>query len=144
MQRQTQFLKQDDFVPGWHHVDADGQVLGRMATRIATVLQGKHRPDYTPHVDCGDFVIVTNADKIVLTGNKLTQRLKTRWSGYPGGLKAETFGMVKQRHPERLVEDAVRRMLPKGRLGRKMFKKLKVYAGAEHPHASQRPEPMAF
>jgi large subunit ribosomal protein L13 len=95
---------------------------------------GKHRPEYTPHVDCGDFVVVTNAEKVALTGNKKTQRVRKSFSGYPGGLKVETFEQVLERHPERLVEDAVRRMLPKGPLGRKMFKKLKVYAGPEHPH----------
>ncbi|MCK4872528.1 MAG: 50S ribosomal protein L13 [Phycisphaerales bacterium] len=142
MQRQTYFARKDDIERQWHHVDADGQVLGRMASRIATVLMGKHRPEYTPHVDCGDFVVVTNAEKIVMTGNKLTQRVKTRYSGYPGGLRTRTYQYILEKHPERLVEDAVRRMLPKNRLGRKMYKKLKVYAGPEHPHTAQNPAPM--
>jgi large subunit ribosomal protein L13 len=142
MPRQTYFAKAGDVTPDWHVVDADGKVLGRMASDIATVLMGKHRPEYTPHVDCGDFVVVTNAAKIRLTGRKLDQRMKLRYSGYPGGLKAESVRRVLERHPERVVEDAVRRMLPKNRLGRQMFKKLKVYAGPEHPHHAQQPSAM--
>lgn len=140
MQRQTYFAKSGDVTPQWLHVDAEGQVLGRLATRIATVLMGKHRPEYTPHTDCGDFVVVTNAEKVSLTGNKATQSIRKRFSGYPGGLRVETFQQVLDRHPERLIEDAVKRMLPKGKLGRQMFKKLKVYAGPEHPHAGNHPQ----
>ena len=114
-------------------------MLGRLATRIATVLMGKHRPTFTPHVDCGDYVIVTNAEKIVLTGRKAEQKMKLRYSGYPGGLKAESYRSLLERRPETVVEDAVRRMLPKTVLGRKMYRKLKVYAGPEHPHHAQRP-----
>ena len=123
----------------WRHVDADGVPLGRLASEIAVVLMGKHRPEYTPHVDTGDFVIVTNASKVVLTGQKAQQKLKLRYSGYPGGQKAETFGHLRDRRPEQLVQDAVKRMLPKNRLGRVMIKKLKIYGGAEHPHESHQP-----
>ena len=142
MPRQTSFAKAGDLVRSWHLVDAEGQVLGRFATKIAVVLMGKHRPEFTPHVDCGDYVVVTNAAKLVLTGRKAEQRMKLRYSGYPGGLRAESFGSVLERHPERIVEDAVRRMLPKSRLGRQMFKKLKVYAGPDHPHQGQSPKPL--
>ena len=142
MPHQTYFAKASDIRPAWRQVDAEGQVLGRLATKIATVLMGKHRPTYTPHVDCGDFVIVTNADKIVLTGRKAEQKMKLRFSGYPGGLKAESYGSLLQRRPKAVVEDAVRRMLPKTVLGRKMFRKLKVYADADHPHHAQKPIPL--
>ncbi|NRA57929.1 MAG: 50S ribosomal protein L13 [Phycisphaerales bacterium] len=126
----------------WHVVDATDQVLGRMATEIAQVLMGKHRPEYTPHVDTGDYVIVTNAKQVKLTGRKDTQSVRTRYTGYPGGLKVETFGSLRERKPEALIEDAVRRMLPKNRLGRVMLKKLKVYADANHPHHAQQPVEM--
>ena len=141
MPRQTTFLTKEEAAAdkAWRHIDANGEVLGRLASRIAVVLMGKHRPDFTPHVDTGDYVIVTNAQGVVLTGRKAEQRMKTRWSGYPGGLKAESYGALRERRPEFLVEDAVRRMLPKGRLGRSMLKKLKVYAGDEHPHQAQNP-----
>ena len=142
MPRQTTFLKPGEADASWRHVDAEGQVLGRMAVNIARVLMGKHRPDWTPHVDCGDFVIVTNAEKIVLTGRKADQRMVKSYSGYPGGLKLRSVGSVQAKHPERIVEQAVRRMLPKTRLGSQMFKKLKVYAGSNHPHASQTPTPL--
>ena len=137
--RQTYFAKPGEVEKQWHIIDGDGQRLGRMATRIATILMGKHRQDYAPHIDTGDFVIVTNASKVTMTGDKLDQRIKTRYSGYPGGLKAESYRELMARRPEFVVEDAVRRMLPKGRLGRQMLKKLKVYKGAEHPHAAQQP-----
>lgn len=137
--RQTTFAKPSDVERSWRIVDAEGERLGRLATRIAVVLMGKHRPEYTPHIDTGDFVIVTNAEKIELTGNKRDQKMKVRYSGYPGGLKAETYGSLIERRPEFVVEEAVRRMLPKGRLGRAMLKKLKVYKGAEHPHTAQQP-----
>jgi large subunit ribosomal protein L13 len=142
MPRQTTFLKPGEANASWRHVDAEGQVLGRMAVNIARALMGKHRPDWTPHVDCGDFVIVTNAEKIVLTGRKADQRMVKSYSGYPGGLKLRSVGSVQAKHPERIVEHAVRRMLPKTRLGSQMFKKLKVYAGSNHPHASQTPTPL--
>ena len=142
MPRQTTFLKPGEANASWRHVDAEGQVLGRMAVNIARALMGKHRPDWTPHVNCGDFVIVTNAEKIVLTGRKAEQRMVKSYSGYPGGLKLRSVGTVQAKHPERIVEQAVRRMLPKTRLGSQMFKKLKVYAGSNHPHASQTPTPL--
>ena len=126
----------------WHVVDATDQVLGRMATEIAQVLMGKHRPEYTPHVDTGDYVIVTNARQVKLTGRTDVQSTRTRYTGYPGGLKIETFGSLRERKPEALIEDAVRRMLPKNRLGRVMLKKLKVYGGSEHPHHAQQPVEM--
>lgn len=140
--RQTTFLKSPDLDRTWRHVDAEGKVLGRLASEIATVLQGKHRPDYTPHIDCGDFVIVTNCENVKLTGRKAEQRMRKTYSGHPGGLKLEPIGSLLERRPEIVIEDAVRRMLPKGRLGRQMIKKLKVYRGASHPHQAQQPVPL--
>ncbi|MCH8210978.1 MAG: 50S ribosomal protein L13 [Planctomycetes bacterium] len=139
MPRQTYFAKAGDVTPVWRQVDAEGQILGRLSVRIATILMGKHRPQYTPHVDCGDFVIVTNAQKIVLTGRKAEQKTRMRYSGYPGGLKAESYGSLLKRRPQVVLENSVRRMLPKSKLGRKMLAKLKVYAGPDHPHQAQRP-----
>jgi large subunit ribosomal protein L13 len=124
----------------WFVVDAQGRTLGRLATQVATVLRGKHKPIYTPHVDCGDYVIVVNADKVHVTGQKLDDKIYYRHSNYPGGLKQVTLRRQLQTHPERVIEAAVRGMLPKNRLGRKMFKKLKVYAGPDHPHQAQQPE----
>lgn len=127
----------------WYVVDATDKVCGRMATRIARILMGKHRPEYTPHVDTGEFVIVVNAEKVRLTGtNKWTQRTYQTFSGYPGGQKTLTAEEMLVKHPTRIVEDAIRRMLPKNRLGRAMFSKLKVYAGPEHKHQAQQPEPL--
>lgn len=123
-------------------IDASGVPLGRLAARVATVLMGKHRPEYTPHVDTGEFVIVTNASAVALTGRKAEQKLKLRYTGYPGGLKSETYGSLRARKPEQLIEDAVRRMLPKSRLGRAMRKKLKIYPGPDHPHHAQQPQPL--
>jgi large subunit ribosomal protein L13 len=142
MPRQTYFAKAGDVTARWHHVDAQGKVLGRLSTEIAVILMGKHRPEYTPHVDCGDYVVVTNAAGIALTGNKANDKVKLRYSGYPGGLKAETYASLLKRRPEVIIEDAVRRMLPKNRLGRQMLKKLKVYAGSEHDHQAQQPQPL--
>ena len=139
MPRQTYFAKAGDVTPAWRQVDAEGEILGRLSVRIATILMGKHRPQYTPHVDCGDYVIVTNAQKIVMTGRKLEQKKKLRFSGYPGGLKAETYGSLLKRRPTVLIEESVRRMLPKSKLGRQMLSKLKVYAGPDHPHQAQQP-----
>jgi len=124
----------------WYVVDAAGQTLGRLAARVARILRGKHKPMYSPSVDTGDFVIVVNAEKIHVTGRKLDQKIYYRYSGYPGGLKEITLRNLLQRHPTRVIEHAVRGMLPKNRLGRQMFKKLKVYAGPDHPHAAQQPE----
>jgi len=135
----TTLAKPGEVQQDWLHFDADGAVLGRMASRIALILQGKHRPRYTPHVDTGDYVVVTNAEKVELTGNKRTDR-KIRWhSGWFGGLKEVSVERMLERRPEVVVEMAVRRMMPKTKLGRKMFKKLKVYAGPEHPHEAQGP-----
>ncbi len=124
----------------WLVVDAQGQTLGRLATRIAAVLRGKHKPFYTPHLDCGDFVIVVNAEKVRVTGRKLDQKIYYRHSGYPGGLKQIDLRRQLALYPERVIEAAVRGMLPKNRLGRKLFKKLKVYAGPTHPHQAQKPK----
>jgi len=140
--RQTTYLKTGEVDRAWRHVDAEDKVLGRMASEIAVALMGKHRPDYTPHVDTGDFVVVTNAGKVRLTGRKAEQRMRKRYTKHPGGLKMEAVGTVRERRPEVLIEDAVRRMLPKTRLGRQMFKKLKVYAGSDHPHQAQQPTPL--
>jgi len=140
--RQTFIAKPGQVSKGWHIVDAEGVPLGRLAAEVAQVLMGKHRPEYTPHVDTGEMVVVTNAQKVGLTGRKAEQRLKMRYSKYPGGLKAETYGMVRERKPELLVEDAVRRMMPKNRLTRHLLKNLKVYPGAEHPHAAENPIPL--
>jgi len=126
----------------WYVIDAADMVLGKLAVKAATVLRGKNKPTYTPHVDTGDFVVVINASKIRLTGRKLENKVYYRHSGYVGGLKAETARHRLERRPELVVEAAVKGMLPKGRLGRAMFKKLKVYAGAEHPHAAQNPIPL--
>lgn len=128
----------------WYEVNADGKVLGRMSTRIATILQGKHKPQYTPHVDTGDFVVVYNAKKVKLTGNKLKDKMYKRYSGYPSGLKLKPAGEMLEKHSDRMVRLAVRRMLPKSKLGEKMIKKLKIYAGPEHPHEAQQPRELTF
>src|SRR5690554_4092636 len=124
----------------WFLIDAEDKTLGRLATEVATLLRGKHKPIYTPHVDCGDYVIVINAEKIELTGDKWNKKLYYRHSGYPGGLKVRTAKELRDKFPERLIELAVKGMLPHNRLGRKMYKKLFVYSGNEHPHAAQKPE----
>lgn len=124
----------------WYVVDAADQRLGRLATEVAKVLRGKNKPTYTPHMDTGDFVVVVNAEKVVVTGNKANMKLYRRHSGRPGGMKSETFNELQARIPERIVEKAVKGMLPKNALGRKLFTKLKVYAGPEHPHQAQQPQ----
>ena len=124
----------------WYLVDAEDKVLGRLASRVATILQGKHKPTYTPHVDTGDGVIVINAEKVRVTGNKMQAKLYKRFSGYPSGLKEETLKVVMKKQPARVIRHAVRGMLPGNRLRRDMFRRLKVYKGAEHSHAAQRPE----
>src|ERR1700716_376511 len=124
----------------WHIIDADGQVLGRIATRAARLLQGKHKPVYTPFIDTGDHVVIVNAAKVKLTGRKEDQKIYRQHSGYEGGLREVRARLVRQRHPERLVEDAVHGMLPKTKLGAAMYRKLKVYAGPDHPHAAQKPK----
>ena len=123
----------------WYLIDAEGQVLGRVATTVAQLLRGKGKPTFTPHMDGGDYVIVVNADKVVVTGNKETDKFYYRHSGYPGGLKATSLKDMRARHPHRILEEAVRGMLPKNRLGRRIFLHMKVYAGPEHPHEAQRP-----
>jgi large subunit ribosomal protein L13 len=135
----TYYAKPGEVEREWVLIDAENKVLGRVATQAAHILRGKHKPQYTPHVDTGDFVIIINADKIRLTGNKAAQKTYYRHSGYPGGLKSESFERAMQRHPERVIEHAVKGMLPKNTLGRAQGRKLKVYAGAEHPHAAQKP-----
>jgi large subunit ribosomal protein L13 len=141
MPRQTFLAKPGELKTVWRHVDADGKTLGHLATEVATVLMGKHRPEYTPHVITGDAVIVTNAAKIVLTGNKLDAKTRRRWSGYPGGLKVRTYREELAKRPERLVYEAIVRMLPRGRLGRQVMKRLRVFPGAEHTHQAQSPIP---
>lgn len=143
MERQTYFAKAGEIERDWHLVDAEGQVLGRMATKLATILMGKHRPQYTPHVDTGDFIVVVNAGKVEMTGRKLDRKFAQRYTGYPGGRRETSYRELMDKHPERLIEEAVRRMLPKSDLGRHMLKKLKVYAGSEHPHAAQQPKPLS-
>lgn len=140
----TKSVRAQDVERNWFVIDAQGQTLGRLTSRIASILRGKHKPEYTPHVDCGDYVIVVNAEKIHVTGRKLSQKKYYRHSGYPGGLKQVTLRDQLQKFPDRVVESAVRGMLPKNRLGRQMFKKLKVYSGPAHPHEAQQPEILEF
>ena len=134
--------KASEIQRAWYVVDADGLVLGRMATEVARVLRGKHKPTFAPHLDTGDHVVIVNADKVVLTADKGERKTVYRHSGYPGGLKAETFAHLLQRRPEEAVRRTIRGMLPKNRLGRQMLGKLKVYAGPTHPHAAQQPQPL--
>ncbi len=136
----TYVAKPEDFNRDWYLVDASDQVLGRLASQIAQRLRGKHKPVYTPHLDTGDFVVVINAEKVRLTGRKLDQKTYWRHSGYPGGIKGVSARRLLESKPEELIRQAVRGMLPKNRLGRKLLKKLKVYAGAEHPHQAQQPQ----
>ncbi len=136
----TTSAKNTDVVRKWHVIDADGMIVGRLATRIAMILRGKNKPIFTPHVDTGDFVIIVNADKVRFTGNKLEKKTYYRHSGYPGGIKQETAGDIMKKSPERILMSAVRGMLPKNRIGRQQLKKLKVYSGAEHPHKAQNPD----
>jgi large subunit ribosomal protein L13 len=124
----------------WHVIDAEDVVLGRLASNVATLLRGKHKPTFAPHIDTGDFVIIVNAEKVVLTGNKRDQAFAYRHSGYPGGLRKQSFGELLDTRPERLLEKVVKGMLPKNKLGRAQGKKLKVYAGPDHPHAAQQPK----
>lgn len=136
----TYMAKKADIKPKWYLIDADGAVLGRMAGKIAPILMGKNKPTYTPHVDTGDFVVVVNAEKIRLNGNKAQTKQYDHYTRYPGGHKYVSFADMQEKHPERVVEMAVKRMLPKNTLGRKMFEKLKVYSGPEHLHSAQSPE----
>ena len=125
----------------WYVVDAEGKTLGRLSTEIARVLRGKHKARYTPHVDVGDFVVVVNADRVVVTGRKAEQKVYRRHSGYPGGMKETSYEQMLERKPEEILRKAVRGMMPKTRLGRQQFRKLKLYAGPEHPHEAQNPQP---
>lgn len=136
----TPFPSLDSIERNWYVIDADGQRLGRIASEIANILRGKNKPTYTPHLDTGDFVIVVNAEKISVTGKKRSQKLYRRDSGRPGGMKVETFAQLQARLPERIIERAVKGMLPKNSLGRQLFTKLKVYAGPSHPHQAQQPQ----
>jgi large subunit ribosomal protein L13 len=140
----TQTAKKDDLQKSWFVVDLENQVLGRAATEIARVLRGKHKAIYTPSVDTGDFVIVLNAGKVQLTGNKLSQKMYYSHSNHPGGLKSITAGKLLEKAPEELIRKAVKGMLPKNKLGRQMFRKLKVYTGSEHPHQAQQPRELKF
>ncbi|QAY64460.1 50S ribosomal protein L13 [Xylanimonas allomyrinae] len=133
--------KPGDVQRDWYVIDATDVVLGRLATHVATLLRGKHKPTFAPHVDGGDFVIVINADKVALSGNKRATKLAYRHSGYPGGLRSVAYGELLEKNPERAIEKAVRGMIPKTSLGRQQLGKLKVYRGAEHPHAAQQPQP---
>ena len=137
MEQKTFLPKVNEIERKWHVIDAEGLVLGRLAVKIANILRGRNKPIYTPHLDTGDFVIVINAEKVVLTGRKDTRKIYQNYSGYMGGLHEQTADVIRKKHPERMILDAVWGMMPKGRLGRAQFKKLKVYAGAEHPHAAQ-------
>lgn len=136
----TRSLKASELDPKWFVVDADGEKVGRLCTRIADVLRGKHKPSFTPHMDCGDNVIVINAEKVVFTGDKWNQKEYQRYSGYPGGQRSRTAAEMLEKKPTAIIEKAVKGMLPKTRLGRAQFKKLFVYTGAEHPHQAQKPE----
>ena len=140
--KDTYMQKKEDLVRNWYVIDAEGQNLGRVATKVAHVLRGKHKPTYTPHIDCGDFVIVVNASKVNLTGNKLDKKIYYNHSGYTGGLRERTARVMKEQYPVEMMERAVKGMLPKGRLGRQMYKKLFVYAEGTHPHMAQKPEEM--
>ena len=133
--------KADEIQRAWHEVDAQGAVLGRMATEVARLLRGKHKPTFAPHLDTGDHVIVVNAAKVVLTSGKETKKVHYRYSGYPGGMRARTYGEMLAKRPEEVIRIAVKGMLPKGPLGRQMLRKLKVYAGPEHKHGAQQPKP---
>ncbi|EEZ91348.1 ribosomal protein L13 [Mobiluncus mulieris 28-1] len=132
--------KPGDVSAKWHLIDADGVVLGRLASQIATLLRGKHKPTFAPNFDGGDYVVVINAEKVVLTGNKWDEKMAYHHSGFPGGLKATSYGKLREQQPEKVIERAVRGMMPHTTLGRNQLRKLKVYAGAEHPHAGQNPE----
>lgn len=134
----------EDVERAWHVADAENEVVGRLASRIATILRGKHKPTYTPHVDTGDFVVVVNAEKARFTGQKEVQKTYFSYSGYPGGEKERAPQEMRAKRPTFLIENAVKGMLPKGKLGRKMLKKLKVYAGPEHPHAAQQPQELSI
>jgi large subunit ribosomal protein L13 len=137
--KNTYMQKKEEIVRNWYVIDAEGMALGRVASKVARILMGKNKPTYTPHVDCGDNVIVINASKVVLTGNKLNAKIYYDHSGYTGGLRERTAKVMKENYPVEMVERAIKGMLPKGRLGRQMYRKLFVYEGSEHPHKAQQP-----
>jgi len=139
MNRKTPYTKPADVKRSWHLIDADGKVLGRLAAEVAKLLRGKHKPEFSPSVDAGDHVVVVNAEKVVVTGRKAETKVYRRYTGYPGGLRDVPYRRMLAKHPERILEIAVRGMLPKNKLGRAQFKKLKVYAGPEHRHEAQNP-----
>lgn len=136
----TVSMRAQDVERAWWLIDADGKTLGRLATEVASRLRGKHKPEFTPHVDTGDYIVVVNAEKVHVTGNKENGKVYWRHTGYPGGIKSTDVAAMRAKHPERMIESAVRGMLPKNPLGRAMFRKLKVYAGDSHPHAAQQPQ----
>ena len=142
----TYIAKEDEIKAAqkWYVVDATNLILGRMASRVAAVLKGKHKPIYSPHQDTGDFVVVINAEKVKFTGNKLKTKIYLRYTGYPGGQRAAALGDMMQKDPRKVVELAIKRMLPKNALGRRMFRKLKVYSGSDHPHVAQKPEALTL
>jgi large subunit ribosomal protein L13 len=140
----TQFENNATVVRKWWVIDAEGQTLGRISSKIAMILRGKNKAGYTPHTDCGDYVVIVNAEKVALTGKKMDKKVYLTYSGYPGGQKQATAAEVLAKKPEMLLENAIRGMLPKGRLGRAMIKKLHVYAGAAHPHTAQKPQEITF
>lgn len=137
--KNTYIQRKEDVARNWYVIDAENVVLGRLAAKVAHMLRGKHKPTYTPNVDCGDYIVIVNADKVVLTGDKLDKKIYYNHSGYPGGLRERTARVMKEKYPVEMVERAIKGMLPKGRLGRQMYKKLFVYAGNEHPHSAQKP-----
>jgi large subunit ribosomal protein L13 len=136
----TVSMRAEDVRRAWFVVDAEDKTLGRLATELARRLRGKHKPEYTPHVDTGDYIVVINAEKVRVTGSKTTDKMYYRHSGYPGGIKSRSFEQLRDSYPERIIETAVKGMLPRNPLGRAMLKKLKIYAGNEHPHSAQQPE----
>jgi len=138
----TLFAKKGEIEKKWYVVDAEGMVVGRLASRVAAILRGKHKPTYTPHVDTGDYVVIVNADKVRFTGKKLEQKVYYHHTGYPGGLRKFTAKEIMRKHPERIIISAIKGMMPKNRLGRQQIKKLKVYCGPDHPHTAQKPEPL--
>ena len=140
----TFMAKKEDVKRNWYIVDAEDKILGRMITTVSRVLQGKHKPEYTPHVDAGDFVIITNASKVKLTGKKMTEKIHYYVTGFQGGLRKRMVGKTLQTEPEKVLNRSVRRMLPRSRLGKAMLKKLKIYAGAEHPHQAQQPKELVI
>ncbi|MCD6232322.1 50S ribosomal protein L13 [Candidatus Aerophobetes bacterium] len=139
---ETYIPKKEEIKRKWFLINAEGEILGRLAVKIAKILSGKEKPIYTPHLDVGDFVVVINAEKIKVTGNKKEKKVYYRHSGYPGGLKKKTYEEILKENPERIIKEAVKGMLPKNKLGRRMFKKLKVYKGSDYPHRAQKPVPL--